>query len=284
MSEIGLVLGGGGAKGAYEIGAWRAICEAGYDKYISIYSGSSIGAINCALVQLMSWQELTDLWLNYNLNRVYLADSVDLEDIMRALRMIRRGEKIEFNGLVSRTGLVELLDDLGIDRLEKIFLDCYATVTNITEIPEEKRYYKAAIDWYNGKKIGMTQYVHLKDAQKDFIVDMLLASSAIPLIFPPLEVGGQFFVDGGINDNLPIAPLYRRGIKKIIAISCEHVNYHNLKRRFPSCEIMLLQPSKYLGNLIDGTINFKRKKLRKSYSLGYNDSVKTIRMIMNNNK
>lgn len=277
MREIGLVLSGGGAKGAYQAGAWRALCESGFNKYIKIYSGTSIGALNCALIQLKNWKEISEIWLNYNLNKVFLTDGVDLGDILKAIMAVRSGKKIEFNGLFSRDGLIDLLDKAGIEKLENEILDFYLTVANITEIPQEKRCTETALNWYNGKKTGFTQYIHLKDADKSFIVDMLLATSAIPVVYPPEEIGGQYYVDGGINDNLPVAPIYRRGFKKIIAISCNRVNYNSLKKRFPSSDILLIQPSKYLGTLIDGTFNFNSKKLGESYKIGYHDAIRAIK-------
>ncbi len=277
MPEIGLTLGGGGAKGAYQIGAWRAICEYGLDKYIKIYSGSSIGAINCALIQFKDWEEVSEIWLNYNLNSVFLTEGVDLTNILKAIQTVRSGKKLEFNGLFSRDGLIDLLNKIGIENLENEILDFYVTVTNITELPAERRSVEAALNWYNGKNVGFTQYIYLKNADKRFIVDMLLATSAIPVLYPPEEIGGQYYVDGGINDNLPITPIFRRGFKKIIAISCERVNYANLKRRFPSADILLIQPTKYLGNLIDGTFNFNSQKLIYSYKTGYNDAVRAIK-------
>jgi len=70
-------------------------------------------------------------------------------------------------------------------------------------------------------------------------------------------------------------------MQKIIAISVDRINYNNIKRRFPNCEILLIQPSKNLGNLIDGTFNFNKNKLRYNYILGYNDAKRTFKR--NNN-
>lgn len=277
MWNIGLVLGGGGAKGSYEAGAWQAICESGLDKYIKIFSGTSIGAINCALFQICDYKEAAYIWLNYNLNKFFLTDGVNLKDIIKSINKLRRGKEIEFDGLFSRDGLIYLLDKSGIDKLEDRILDFYMTVSNITELPEENRYLQAAVDWYNGKKPGFTQHIHLTKADKNFIVDMLLATSAIPVVYPMVEIGGQYYVDGGLNDNLPITPIYNRDVNKIIAVSCERINYKNLKKTFPACQIMLIQPSKYLGNMLNGTFNFNRNKLRESYRLGYYDALKAIK-------
>ena len=277
MSKIGLVLGGGGAKGAYQAGAWKAICEYGLDEYVESCSGSSIGALNCALIQLKTWEEVSEIWLNWDLNRFFLTGGADLNDISNAIIDIKNGREIQFDGLFSRDGLIELLNVIGIEKLENSSVDFFTTVSNISALPEDRRVIDTVLDWYNGKNAGFVQYINLKNTDREFITDMLLATSAIPIVYPPVEIGGQFYVDGGINDNLPVAPVFRMGYKEIIAISCSKINYNSLKRRFPSGNIYLIQPSKNLGNLIEGTLNFKKSKLKDSYNLGYADAMNTFK-------
>lgn len=277
MTEVGLVLGGGGAKGAYEIGAWRAICETGLNKYITKYSGSSIGAINSAIIQLMTWQEATDKWLNKNTDKVFITHEISLQEIIKTIQSLRNGRVIEFNGIFNREGLIEFLDIINIDKLEEIKADNFVTVSNVTEIPEDKRITNSVLDWFYNRKTGYTQYINLKNVDKLLINNIMLATSAIPIIYSPVEINGQFFVDGGINDNLPIKPLYGLGMTKIIAISLDRISYYQLKRKFPMCDILLIQPSRNLGGLIDGTLNFYSGKLKYSYRMGYNDAMRAIK-------
>jgi len=279
MSGIGLVLGGGGAKGVYQIGAWKALCEFGYNNYIDIYSGSSIGAINSFLIQTMDWKETANIWLNYNLSKVFFTDGVDLDSLVKTIRMILFGKKVQFDSLFTRDGFVNLFDTIGLENLEGTTLDTYVTVANVTEIPEEERVLKTAMDWYKGRKSGFTQYIHIKKPEANFIKDILLATSAIPIIYPPEKIGDQYYVDGAINDALPIYPLKKRGVNKIIAISCERINPQALKRKYPYSEILLIQPSRYLGNLFNGTLNFDNRKLKDTYYLGYRDVKKAIKKI-----
>lgn len=279
MSGIGLVLSGGGAKGVYQIGAWKALCEFGYDNYIDIYSGSSIGAINSFLIQTMDWKEASDIWLNYDLSKVFFTDGADPDSLAKAIRMILSGKKVEFDSLFTRDGFIEMIDTIGLDKLHGKVLDTYVTVANVTEIPEDVRALKTAMDWYRGRKTGITQYVHIRRPETGFIKDILLATSAIPIIYPPEKIGSQYYVDGAINDALPVYPLNVRGINAIIAISCDKTNYQALKRKYPNIDFLLIQPSRYLGNLINGTLNFDKKKLIETYQLGYDDVVRAINRI-----
>ncbi|MBP1925033.1 NTE family protein [Sedimentibacter acidaminivorans] len=277
MSDIGLVLGGGGAKGAYEIGAWHALCQHGINKNIKMYSGASIGAINCALIQLMDSDSAAEVWLEYDLQKRFMDNGIDYNEIVQIINRIKKGKNVDFDGILSRDGLIELLDELNIENLEKSEKDFYASVVNITKIPKERRFLKPAIDWYEGRKTGFTQYINLKNANKDFIVKVLSASSALPVIYTPIIIEDQYFVDGGVNDNLPIYPVYQSGYRKIIVISCERVNYFSIMRRYPSIQMILIQPSRYLGNLLNGTLNFNQDKLKQSFELGYNDAMNAIK-------
>lgn len=277
MADIGLVLGGGGAKGAYEAGAWKALCNVGLNNHIRIYSGASIGALNCAFIKLMDCDEFSDFWLKYNLEKIFVYGGVNYGEIIEIIMNLRKGEKITFDGLFSRDGLIKLFEKVNIGKLENMKNDFYVNVVNISEIPEEMRLIKPALDWYDGRSTGKTEYINLKNKNAEFIQDMLLATSALPIIYPPVEIGGDYYIDGGINDNLPIHPLYKRGFRKIIAISTTRLNKHNVARKFPLAEIMLIHPSRYLGNLFSGTLNFNKQKIKQTYKLGYNDALNVIK-------
>jgi len=276
MSDMGLVLGGGGAKGAYEIGAYHAICQLGLNENIKIYSGSSIGAINCALIQIMDSKKAAKVWLEYNLEERFMANGINYNDILAIINRIKQGKQVDFNGILSRNGLLELLDELNISDIENTDNDFYVAVVNISNIPKERRFLKPAIDWYEGRKTGFTQYINLKNTNKEFIVNILSASSALPIVYTPVTIEDQYFVDGGVNDNLPIYPIYENGYKKIIVVSCERVNYFNIIRKYPLIELILIQPSIYLGNLLNGTLNFNKNKLQQSFELGYHDAINVI--------
>ncbi len=279
MSGMGLVLSGGGAKGVYQVGVWRALCEFGYNNYIDIYSGSSIGAINSFLIQTMDWKEATNIWLNNDLSKVFFTDGVDSESLAKTIRQILFGKEIQFDSLFTRDGFVELLNAIGLERLEGTTLDTYVTVANVTEIPEEARTLRTAMNWYEGRKSGFTQYVHMRKPETNFIKDILLATSAIPIIYPPEKIGDQYYVDGGINDPLPVYPLNERGVNTIIAVSCDKINYQALKRKYPFMDILLIYPSRNIGNLFNGTLNFDNRKLKDTYYLGYSDGKKAIKKI-----
>lgn len=277
MDDIGLVLGGGGAKGAYQMGAWKAIVQTKLNNHIKIYAGTSVGAINCALIQITDYEHAIKIWLHYDLEKIFMSKAITYNEILEIINNLRNRKKVNFDGILSRDGLLELFEEIKIDNLEKSREDFIVCVVNISQIPQKERLIKPAIDWYEGRKTGFTQYLNIKNTNKDYIIKVLTASSALPVIYTPVEIDEQYYVDGGINDNLPIEPIYRRGCKKIIAVSCDKINYRNLKRKYPSSQILLIQPSKNLGSLISGTLNFNKQKLRQTFRLGYFDAMYAIK-------
>jgi len=267
MTDICLVLGGGGAKGAYEIGAWKAISQTGLKDHIKKFSGTSIGAINCALIQIMSSEQIAEIWLNNNLEKIFVSGGINYKEIIEMIMNIRNGKKSDFDGILSRDGLIDLFDKFHIENLENSEYDFYVTVVNVLKTPE---------DSYDYKKPGITEYLNLKKSNNEYIRKVLLATSAIPIVYPPVEIEGRYYVDGGINDNLPINPIYQGGYRKIIAISTERLNKYNLIKKFPEAEILLIHPSRYLGNMFNGTLNFNRFKLKQAFNLGYYDAMNAI--------
>lgn len=276
LFETVLVLGGGGAKGAYEAGALRALRQTGLSSSIRAYSGTSIGALNCAFIQMKGYEETEEFWLYGNLEKIFFGNGINYIKIVDNIVKARNGQK-SFEGLLPRKGLVDFLKLNGIEKLENMKSDFYVCVTDITDLPEDQRIIKPAVAWYEGRKIGRTEYFNLKNTSEEFIMDSLLATSALPVIYPPVEIKESYYVDGGLSDNLPINPLYQREFRKFIVVSTSRINKNSLVRRYPYSEIILIHPSRYLGNLINGTLNFNRSQLRNFFKLGHTDAMSAIK-------
>ena len=85
MKGIGLVFAGGGGKGAYEIGVWKYLHEIGLDQYIRVVSGTSVGALNAALVVGSSYEVAEKLWMNIREDKILTPKEITAEDILRWL-------------------------------------------------------------------------------------------------------------------------------------------------------------------------------------------------------
>lgn len=187
--EWGLVLAGGGGKGAYQVGAFKALWENNIQDYITAVSGTSVGALNAILFAYGDEAAAEDAW-----RRITPKQFLDINPDM-----------IDFQeGMVPREGLLEILDTyIDLEQIRTNEKSIYVTVTEFDE---------------NGSGEGTAQYFKLNYMPAEKIKDALLASSALPVIYAPVLIDGKLYRDGGLKDNLPIEPLYREGIRHFIVI------------------------------------------------------------------
>lgn len=177
-----LVLSGGGGRGAYQVGAYRALNELGY--YPNIISGTSIGAINASLiVSGFSPEKLESLWL-----------SLHRKDVFRVSFWKRYFSKWAgqprplFNTKPLQNLLAESLDIAHIRE-------------NKTEI------FVPAISIQQARLSVFTNH--------DITVEHVMASAAIPLVFPAIPISGEYYWDGGLMANTPLLPVLDAGATDI---------------------------------------------------------------------
>ena len=105
--------------------------------------------------------------------------------------------------------------------------------------------------------------------------DTLLASSALPAIYAPVKIGKYLYRDGGITDNLPIEPLYRKGIRNFIVIPLSpatEIPYD----AYPNADFLVIRPGRSLGDDLTGTLDFTGEGAKLRMKLGYGDAVRTL--------
>lgn len=273
IDNLALVLGGGGAKGAYQLGVINALYQYGlYDK-ISGFSGSSIGALNMALVESVGIDKAMDIWQN-RVSDIFFSDSINVYEIMNMLKKIKTNKPLKKSYLSDRKKLVELFEELQIKDLSASNKLMYASCVDITDIPKELRGIRSALSAYDKYPAGDISYLGLNYKSIENVHKILLASSALPLIFEPIEINNRYYIDGGLIDNHPIKPLYDYGYRDIIVVSCDNdTSLYNLKEKFPDANLYLIKPENDLGNLFNGTLNFNKNKLLSSMKLGYKDGL-----------
>ena len=93
MKGIGLVFAGGGGKGAYEIGVWKYLHEIGLDQYIRVVSGTSVGALNAALVVGSSYEVAEKLWMNIREDKILTPKEITAEDNKSIRKNVTNSER-----------------------------------------------------------------------------------------------------------------------------------------------------------------------------------------------
>jgi predicted acylesterase/phospholipase RssA len=178
MKTCGVVLGGGGAKGSFQVGALRAILENDYK--ITHVTGTSVGALNGALVAINKFDILNELWHSINEKNSF-TPSYPLGIAQGILSM---------GSLYSNKWLVKNIDEnISVDELYSIDSAFYGCV--ITNLVDGKKRFP------NNKK----------SEWKPHILKSILASGSLPPAFPPVFIGGLNAVDGGLTSPLPVKEL-----------------------------------------------------------------------------
>lgn len=274
MSEYGLVLCGGGGRGAYQVGVWKALISAGIAESITGFSGASVGALNAALFATTTAEEAEKVW--ESISQSVIADPMDaIEKVIgSAIKYVKSEDKSITkerisgainSGLFSREGLIDLIEGHDINtRLSRVRVPCFACCTNT--------------------ETGKADYFDMRAYSPETITKILIASSAIPAVFPPEKIGDVSYRDGGIKDNCPIKPLYNAGYRRFIV---SYLGEDTADRsEFPDAEFIELVPSEkiYLGDkntsiLNNGTMDFKAKDAAERIALGERETAAALEKI-----
>lgn len=244
--EWGLVLNGGGGKGSYQIGVFKALFEHNINDYITAVSGTSSGALNSILFANGDLDVAVNAW----------------QDISPKTFLQVSPEKVDFKeGLVPRDGLLDIFKRyIDFDVIRMCDKTIYATVTDFGPVDSGS---------------GEARYYRLNYKPENEIKDILLASSALPIIYEPIVINGNICRDGGLTDNMPIEPLYIEGIRHFIVVGLSENTEINTER-YPDAEFLLINPRSNIGDFIDGTLDFTVKGARKRMELGYIDAIRQL--------
>ncbi|MBB6623646.1 patatin-like phospholipase family protein [Clostridium gasigenes] len=266
--KIGLVLSGGGGKGAYELGVWKALKELGLDKYISVFSGTSIGAFNAVLFAQDDMMLAEQLWDEVTMDKLVPISKFEL--FKKGMGLIigtknpnfakkYMNQKLE-EGTVSKDGAVKIIEKyLKVDMIKERKKICYVTCT---ELPELK-----------------VKYFRLNDYDSKIAKAMILASASLPLIYDSTPVFENSYVDGGIVDNTPIQPVYGENCDVIIIVSLSKDAKVD-RLLYPNTHIIEIYPRNLVETILTGTLNLDKESKRNRIKEGYNDTKILLKPIM----
>jgi NTE family protein len=253
----GLVLAGGGARGAYQVGALRYLAETGWTP--DLVAGTSIGALNgAALAAAPSFsrgvEQLTASWQRLGRSRILrpntsgiamagtyagLALAPGLSKWMRSAWAQLMGQE-DRGAIFDPAPIIELLEELAPPADVRRGLPLWAAVCRTLDVP-----------WLPGGGLkdllvaaacADVEWVHVNAiADDEQLREVLLASAAIPLAFPRRRLRGVPYVDGGLRDNVPLGALAAQGCTEAIVIHLGNgVTWD--RSDFPSVGVIEIRP------------------------------------------
>lgn len=235
--KTALVLGGGGARGAYEIGVWQAVRELGIP--IDIVTGTSVGAINGALIAQDAFDLAVSLWKEIDTPMVF-----DME-------------------------IKDILANTGIDnkKLKNLLLR-YIDEKAIRNSPVEYGLVTMELPSMAPK------FIMKEEIPEGMLVDYILASSALFPAMKTYEINRLKYVDGGYADNLPVGLALDHGATHVIAVDLVAIEVLRKKRIHDADFLRIIQCQWDLGNIL----LFDSDNSCKIMRLGYLDTLKAFQV------
>jgi len=249
----GVVFAGGGIRGAYEIGAWRAINEMGLD--VQAVSGTSIGSVNGAFFAAGEFNTAEKIWREITAEQVLDMTNFDTEKLIHIKNIPALIEEIRKNKGVSMKPFFDLLKE------------------NLDEQKVRNSPIQFGLVTYSVSD-NKPMELFIEDIPEGKLHEYLIASSTLPGI-QPLVIGNKMFLDGGLSDNKPQSMLINRGIDNIISVDVGGVG-------------IVKKPAKPGVNIIDikcstplvGMLEFNQNLISDTIETGYLDTKRAFGKLM----
>lgn len=257
---LGLVLCGGGAKGSYEIGVWKALID--MDIKIDVVTGNSIGALNAALVAQGDFKKALDLWYNFDAGKMLgVKNYEDLETTAK-----------------TANALMSLVKDFyfsgGSDALEYK----KAVIKHIDEAKIRKSRTKMGVVTVELENLKPVE-ISIDEMPEGELVDYIMASSALAPAVKPYEFNGKKYIDGGFYDNMPVNLAKKMGANEFVVVDLGAIGLGGcvVKDNCPK-NIKYILPYWNLG----GVITFDRDIIKRNVQQGYFDALKKYKVFDGN--
>lgn len=244
--KTALILSGGGARAAYQVGVLKAIADLSpkhSTNPFQIICGTSAGAINAAALAIYSAQfreavwRLVHVWGNFHMDQVFRSDLTGLsKSALRWIGSMARSTstKRKANGLLDRSPLHSLLEyylpfENIQENLHKKYLHALCINASNYSTGNSVSFYQGheSIEpWVRANRLGI---------RANISIEHLMASSAIPLLFSPVALGDDYYGDGTMRQNAPTSPALHLGANKLLIVGVKHEDpYSALQKRMNS--------------------------------------------------
>lgn len=253
---LGIVLEGGGAKGAFQIGAWKALKELGIQ--FDGVAGTSVGALNGAFFMQDDLEMAYDMWYNMAPSKVVAGDDRLIEKIIKMDL-----ESKDFHKVMA--GLKKMMGQKGLD---------ISPLRRLIETHLKEEVIRNSPKTFGFVTVSLTDFkptqIYKEDIPKGQLGEYLIASANLP-VFQIDRIDGKLYIDGGFYDNLPINLLTAKGFDEIITIELNGLGFkQKVQDKKNELKITTIKPSGYLGS----TLEFLPETARRNLLMGYFDTMK----------
>ena len=267
--HVGLVLSGGGARTAFQAGVLKAICEwTGSNQLpFKVVIGSSAGSINAAYLAANADQfqtavsHMSQMWGTLTTKKVYTSDILSInhaKTLLNVFNHIRKGMH-GANSILNALPLAKLLkDQIDFDRIQRclderslhslaISATSFQHSMSTTFVQSNQN-----ISWQRVRRMGVEERIRVKH---------LMASTAIPFLFSPVKINGEFYGDGSLRNFAPFSPAIRCGAKSLIVVGIRELEEpEKIEKRVISFGDIF---SKILNTILFDSLDIDNERLRR---------------------
>lgn len=263
--KMALVLGGGGSRGAYEIGVWKACLE--QDHQFDIVTGTSVGAINAAMVAQDLFELARKLWRELETDMIFDIDTEGLPNLKFA-------QEIEIAGMSAEEGLAYLREmwkhkgapASGLNRL----LRCYIDEDKVRRSPLDYGLVVTEVPPLKDKQVIKGHRLFKEDIPQGRLHDYIMASAACFPAAQAYEIDDKTFIDGGYVDTVPVGMAVERGASRVIAVDLNTGNPFQRIRSKNFKNLTWISSRWNLGSMLI----FDRDNAERIMELGHLDALK----------
>ncbi len=248
-SKLGLVLSGGGSRGAYQAGVMKAIAEIsnayGSKQPFDIVTGVSAGAINVAFWAAHAdnmreaSENLCRLWNNVTFEQVFASDMFSMGRLsskwLLDMSLAPMMGKHRAESLLNTEPLRQLIKkNLDFDLIQKNLDAGHLSAISVTGTDYSST---NSVTWVqSAKPVPMWERKQRVSVQSTLTVEHIMASSAVPLFFPAAQVGDSYYGDGCLRNTAPLSPAIHLGANKLLIVG--------VRKQPPTSEIQQYPPMK----------------------------------------
>lgn len=256
--EYGIVLEGGGAKGAYQIGVWKALKECGIK--IKGIAGVSVGALNGVLMCMDDVELAESIWNNISYSQVMDVDDDEMKSLMHLdlknlnlTKITKTSAKAVTKGGIDITPLKKLIENyVDEEKVKNSEIDLYMGTLSLSDLKGVE--------------------IEAKNLAEGELKDYLIASASLP-VFKQEKLQGKTYLDGGMVNNVPIDMLIKRGYQDIIVVRIYGIGIERKVKIPDNVNVYEISPRVELGNILE----FDRRKTHRNLRIGYYDAMRLLK-------
>lgn len=255
QKDFGLVFAGGGGKGAYQIGVWKALRHLRMDSWIKGVSGDSVGALNAVLFAHGDFAIAEKVW--QSIHPIQFLD-------------------ITPDGVCSREGLQKIVNkEIDLSFVSNSHIRTYAAIAECAPVTATTNQLDAALACATQEEFD-GEYCLLNGKTPEEITQVLLASTALPIVYAPVKIGDKYYRDGGLFDSMPMRPLLEDGLKNLILVKLSADAEYDVILASQADTLIEISPSGNIGQLLDGTLDFDGRNAKYRMEMGFYDTLRAI--------